>query len=158
MRFSEGSAPIPGPLCGDDDVVKLYWNARHNGPFVPVTSAPSAEELTNELEVIRLLKEERALALQLRDMTVRMNALAEQPKSGPDSTLPYDIKLALQCLNDATNGSVNEARKLFKDRVRPYISPKAASERFARALKLIHSPDGPAICARLAAARAKITP
>ena len=74
---------------------------RHNGPFDHVTLAPSAEEIANQLEIVRLLKEERALALQLRDMVVRMDALAENPRPGPDLTLAYDIECALQCLNDA---------------------------------------------------------
>jgi hypothetical protein len=138
--------------------VKQYCNARHDGPFVPASPAPSAEEIANELEILRLLKEERALALQLRDMAVRMDALAGQPKSGPDSTLAYDIELVSQCLNDATNRSVSEARKSFKDRVRPYVDPKTATKRFTRALKVIISPDGDRIVAALTTVRAKDTP
>jgi|SRR5271166_82487 len=160
MKFSEDPAPIPGPLCGDDEVVKLYWNARHDhpGPFSQASLAPSAEEIASELEIGRLLTEEFALTLQLRDMAVRIDALARQPKSGPNSTLAYDIKLGLQCLNDAPNGSVSEARKLFKARVRPCVDPKSASKRFTRALNVIISPEGAAICAALARAKVTTTP
>jgi hypothetical protein len=148
----------PGVLCGDHAVVTQYWNARHAGPFVPARPTPSEEEIANGLEIFQMLREEHAIALQLRDMVVRMDALAERPKSGPDSTLAYDILLVLQCLNEATNGSVSEARKLFKDRVRPRISPGAASKRFTRALNVIISPEGPAICAALARAKVTTTP
>ncbi len=158
MKFSEDPAPIPGPLCGDDAVLTQYWNDRHDGPFVHVSLVPSAEEIANRLEIVRLRREEFALALQLRDMVVRMNALAERPKSGPDSTLAYDIELALQCLNEAINGSVDEARKSFKARVRPCVEPKTASKRFTRARNVIISADGADICAALAAAKAKNTP
>jgi hypothetical protein len=160
MKFGGPPASMPGPLCRDDEVVKLYWNARHDhpGPFGLASPAPSAEEIANRLEIVRLRREEFALALQLRDMVVRMDALAERPKSGPKSTLAYDIELASQCLNEATNGSVDEARKLFADRVRPRVDRKAASKRFTRARNVIISPDGAAICAALAAARVKNTP
>jgi hypothetical protein len=160
MKFSEDPAPIPGPLCGDDEVVKLYWNARHDhpSPFSQAGLVPSAEEMSNKLEIVRHYREELALSLQLRDMVVRMDALAERPRSGPDSTLAYDIKLAQQCLNDALNGSVSEARKLFKARVRPCVDPKTASKRFTRAYGVVLSRDGAAISAALAAARAKNTP
>jgi hypothetical protein len=158
MKFSEDPAPIPGPLCGDDEVVKLYWNARHSGPFSRANPVPNVEEIAGKLEIDRRRREEFALSLQLRDMAVRINALARQPKSGPKSTLAYDIKLALQCLNDAPNGSVSEARKLFKARVRPCVDPKSASKRFTRALNVIISPEGPAICAALARAKLTTTP
>ena len=92
----------PGVLCGDDAVVTQYWNDRHSGPFVHANPVPSAEEIANEVEIARLHREELALALQLRDMTVRMKALAENPKPGPDSTIAHDIELVLQCLNEAT--------------------------------------------------------
>jgi hypothetical protein len=160
MKFGGPSAPMPGPLCGDDEVVKRYWNAHHDHPgqFRLASLAPSAEEIANRLEIVRLRREEFALALQLRDMVVRINALAEKPKSGRGSTLAFDIELALQCLNEATNGSVSEARKLFKDRVRPCVDPKSASRRFTHALNVIISPEGPAICAALARAKATTTP
>jgi hypothetical protein len=147
----------PGVLCGEDAVVTQYWNDRHDGPFTQVSLALSAEEIANQLEIFRHLREEHALALQLRDMVVRMEALAERPKPGPDSTLSYDIELVLQCLNEATNGSVSEARKLFKDRVRPRVDRKTATKRFTRARNMIISPEGPAICDALAAIRAKRT-
>ena len=160
MKLGGRPAPIPGPLCAADEVVKLYWDARHDhpGPFSQASLAPSAEEIASELEIARLLREEFALTLQLRDMVVRMDALAGKPKPGPDSTLAYDIELASQCLNDAPDGAVGEARKLFKDRVRPCVSPKAASKRFKRARNVIISVEGTAICAALAAAKAKNTP
>jgi hypothetical protein len=160
MKFAGAPASMPGPLCGDDEVVKLYWNARHDhpGPISQAGLVPSAEEMANKLEIVRLHQEEFAVSLQLRDMIVRMHALAERPRSGRKSTLTYDIELALQCLNEATNGSVDEARKLFTDRVYPCVDRKAASKRFTRARNVIISPDGAAICAALAAARVKNTP
>jgi len=160
MKFNGPAASVPGPLCGDDEVVKIYLNAlhAHAGSFSLASWTPSGEEIARELETFRMLREERALALQLRDMVVRMDALAERPKSGPKSTLACDIELALKCLNEATNGSVNQARKLFTDRVVPHIDRKTASKRFTRARDVIVSPDGAAICDALAAARAKNTP
>jgi hypothetical protein len=160
MKLGGRPAPIPGPLCGDDEAVKPYRNARHDhsGPFIQASLAPSAEEIARDLEIDRLFREELALTLQLRDMVVRMDALAGKPKPGPDSTLAYDIQLASQCLNDAPDGAVGEARKLFKHRVHPGVSPKAASKRFTRARNVIISPEGAAISAALAVANAKNTP
>jgi hypothetical protein len=151
---------VRGPLCGDDEVVQGYWNARHDhpGPFSQVGLVPSAEEMANKLEIVRLYREELALTVQLRDLVVRMNAFAEKPKPGPDSTLARDLELTLQCLNEATNGSISEARKLFKERVSPIVDPKTATKRFTRARNVITSPGGSDICAALARAKAKNTP
>jgi hypothetical protein len=146
--------PILGPLCGDDAVVKQYWNARHDGPF-DLSLEPSADQIANHhLEIMRSFREDRALILEARDALARLNA----PKPGPNSTLSYDIWLALECLAEAVNGSVSDARKLFKSRVRPCISPLAASKRFTRARDVIVGPDGAAICAGIAASKAKNTP
>jgi hypothetical protein len=159
MMIGGRPVPVPGPLSGDDEVAKRYRNARHDHPgsFNLAALVPSAEEMANKLEIVRLYREELRYTLQLRDLVVRMDALAEKPKPGPDSTLAYDLELALQCLNEATNGSISEARKLFKDRVRPIVDPKTATKRFTRARNLIISPEGPAFCAALAAAKAKRT-
>jgi hypothetical protein len=135
-----------GILCGDDAVVAQYWNQRHEGgPFTHVNLAPSEKEIACFQEIHRLLREERALSLEIRDLTIRMSV----PRPGPPSTLSYDIELVQNCLNDATNRSVSEARKLFKNRVRPLIDPKSASRRFTRARNVIIGPNGLAICSAL---------
>jgi hypothetical protein len=80
----------------------------------------------------RILVEGIREILKYRDEIVRLRTILGMRKSGPRSNLGADVELARAALND-TDGSVERARKLFVDRVRPVVSRKAASERFTRA-------------------------
>jgi hypothetical protein len=129
-----------GVLCGDDSVVTQYLDDKQEGVSLTyVNLVPNEKQIAHELESLRLRREELALTLQLRDMAVRIKTLAELPRPGPQSTVNYDIELVCMCLNEATNRSVSEARKLFKKRVHPAVHPKSASKRFTRALNFIIS-------------------
>ena len=138
--------------------MKLYWDARHDGPFGQPSLTPSAEEIANELEIARLLGKILRLRFSCGTWWSGWTLSLGSRNRGRTRPSPMISNLPLQCLNDAPDGAVGEARKLFKDRVRPCVSPKAASKRFKRARNVIISLEGTAICAALAAAKAKNTP